>query len=38
MSPIMAIEVARRGLSSEVKPSADGLETMLKSLSQAPAK
>jgi chemotaxis protein MotA len=38
MSPIMAVEVARRGLSSEVKPSADGLETMLKALNQAPAK
>ena len=38
MSPIMAVEVARRGLSSEVKPSADGLEEMLKGLSQAPAK
>jgi chemotaxis protein MotA len=38
MSPIMAIEVARRGLYSEVKPSADGLESMLKSLNQAPAK
>jgi chemotaxis protein MotA len=37
MSPIMAIEVARRGLSSEVKPSADGLEAMLKALNQAPA-
>jgi chemotaxis protein MotA len=35
MSPIMAVEVARRGLSSDVKPSADGLETMLKSLNQA---
>ncbi len=34
MSPIMAVEVARRGLSSEVKPSADALETMLKSLNQ----
>src|ERR1700677_2445472 len=34
MSPIMAIEVARRGLSSEVKPSADSLETMLKALNQ----
>ena len=32
MSPIMAVEVARRGLGSEVKPSADGLEAMLKSL------
>ncbi|HEY3861212.1 MAG TPA: flagellar motor stator protein MotA [Verrucomicrobiae bacterium] len=38
MSPIMAIEVARRGLSSEVKPSAEGLEEMLKGISQAPAK
>jgi chemotaxis protein MotA len=38
MSPIMAVEVARRGLPKEVKPSADGLETMLKALNQAPAK
>jgi len=38
MSPIMAVEVARRGLSSEVKPSSDGLETMLKSLNASPAK
>jgi chemotaxis protein MotA len=38
MSPIMAVEVARRGLSSEVKPSADGLESMLKGLNQAVAK
>ena len=30
MSPIMAVEVARRGLSSEVKPTSDDLETMLK--------
>jgi chemotaxis protein MotA len=37
MSPIMAVEVARRGLSSEVKPSSEALETMLKSLNQ-PAK
>src|SRR5690349_20204538 len=37
MSPLMAVEVARRGLSSEVKPNADDLETMLKSASQ-PAK
>lgn len=36
MSPIMAVEVARRGLSSEVKPSADTLESMLKALN-APA-
>ena len=38
MSPIMAVEVARRGLSSEVKPTADALETMLKAINQAPAK
>jgi chemotaxis protein MotA len=39
MSPIMAVEVARRGLSSEVKPTSDALETMLKSVNQAaPAK
>jgi chemotaxis protein MotA len=38
MSPIMAVEVARRGLSSELKPTADDLETMLKATSQAPAK
>jgi chemotaxis protein MotA len=37
MSPIMAVEVARRGLSSEVKPSADALESMLKALNQAAA-
>lgn len=38
MSPIMAVEVARRGLSSEVKPTSDDLESMLKSINQAPAK
>lgn len=37
MSPIMAVEVARRGLSSEVKPTSDDLEAMLKGLNQ-PAK
>jgi chemotaxis protein MotA len=37
MAPIMAIEVARRGLDSDVKPDADALEAMLKSLN-APAK
>jgi chemotaxis protein MotA len=37
MSPIMAVEIARRGLSSEVKPSSDDLEAMLKTLA-APAK
>jgi chemotaxis protein MotA len=36
MSPIMAVEVARRGLSSEMKPTSDGLEAMLKALNQAP--
>ena len=30
MAPIMAIEVARRGLTSDVKPNADDLEKMLK--------
>jgi len=30
MAPVMAVEVARRGLSSDVKPSADELEAMLK--------
>jgi len=35
MSPIMAVEVARRGLSSDVKPSSDDLEAMLKGLSAA---
>jgi chemotaxis protein MotA len=37
MSPIMAVEVARRGLSSDVKPSSDDLEAMLKAAT-APAK
>jgi len=32
MAPIMAIEVARRGLSSDVRPTADDLEAMLKAL------
>jgi chemotaxis protein MotA len=38
MSPVMAIEVARRGLSSELKPTADGLESMLKGIGQTPGK
>jgi chemotaxis protein MotA len=38
MAPIMAVEVARRGLSSEVKPSADDLEAMLKAVSAASRK
>jgi len=37
MSPLMAVEVARRGLSSELKPHADDLEAMLKAVNQ-PAK
>ena len=32
MAPVMAVEVARRGLSSELKPSADHLEAMLKEI------
>ena len=32
MAPIMAVEVARRGLSSDVRPTADDLEAMLKAL------
>ncbi len=32
MAPLMAIEVSRRALSSDVKPTADDLEAMLKSL------
>lgn len=32
MAPIMAVEVARRGLPTDVKPNADELETMLKAL------
>lgn len=34
MAPIMAVEVARRGLSSEVRPSGEELEQMLKSLTK----
>jgi chemotaxis protein MotA len=34
MAPTMAVEVARRGLSSEVRPSADDLEKMLKALNR----
>ena len=30
MAPVMAVEVVRRGLSSDVKPSAEEMETMLK--------
>lgn len=37
MSPVMAVEVARRSLSSDVKPSSDDFESMLKGVNQ-PAK
>ncbi len=37
MAPIMAIEIARRGLSTDVKPPVDALEAMLKGLT-APGK
>ena len=33
-APIMAVEVARRGLSSELRPTADEMETMLKALAK----
>lgn len=36
MAPIMAIEVARRGLRSDVKPSSEELEAMLKQAAAAP--
>lgn len=36
MAPIMAIEVARRGLNSEFKPTADDMEKMLKAAAAAP--
>ena len=32
MAPIVAVEVSRRGLSSDVRPTADEMETMLKAL------
>ena len=32
MAPVMAVEVARRGLQSDVKPSSEELETMLKGI------
>ena len=37
MAPITAVELGRRGLSSELRPSAEGLEEMLKAL-KTPAK
>ena len=36
MAPIMAVEVARRGLGHDVKPSAEELEAMMKTLNTAP--
>jgi chemotaxis protein MotA len=35
MAPIMAVEVARRGLESEIRPSADEIEKMLKGLNSS---
>ena len=35
MAPIMAVEMARRGLSSDVKPQADELEALLKGLNSS---
>jgi chemotaxis protein MotA len=32
MAPVMAVEVARRGLDSEIKPSPEELEAMLKGI------
>jgi flagellar motor component MotA len=32
MAPIMAVEMARRGLDSDVRPNADELEKLLKSV------
>jgi chemotaxis protein MotA len=37
MAPVMAVEVARRGLQSDVRPTSDGLEVMLKALNTAKA-
>jgi chemotaxis protein MotA len=36
MAPIMAVELGRRGLSSDLRPTADQLEVMLKPLNSAP--
>lgn len=38
MAPIMAVEMARRAIGSDVKPTAEELEAMLKSLSAAAKK
>jgi chemotaxis protein MotA len=32
MAPVTAVELGRRGLSSELRPSAEEMETMFKSL------
>lgn len=37
MAPIMAVEVARRGLQNDVRPTSDDMETMLKALNTAKA-
>jgi len=37
LAPIMAVEIARRGLEEENKPEADELEKILKSLNSTPA-
>ena len=38
MAPVMAVEVSRRGLGSDVRPNAEELEAMLKALSAPPKK
>ena len=35
LAPVVAIDVGRRGLSSDVRPTAEEMETMLKSVNQA---
>ena len=37
MAPVMAVEVSRRSLSSDVRPTSDEMETMLKQLNTAKA-
>jgi len=38
MAPVTAVELGRRGLSSELRPTADEMETMFKGLKTAAAK
>jgi chemotaxis protein MotA len=38
MAPVMAVEVSRRGLGSDVRPNSEQLEAMLKALSAPPKK